>query len=284
MPLLDGSDYAMITIYGDDPNQTISKAISSALSDKDTRLLTPKNTETLQQAAQNSAIIFISISSINDPNLALSGVLRENRLIAGDIIAFCYDTADISHMHILGKGFDGCIRKSDVSDPAFSRFLTQKTIVGNRRLSSLILEEEYRRVCDTLSQAPASMIIFDHDKRVVFVSDHYFRAYPRIAAKLSRGVSVYDAFELMAQEEGLAKDDPLYEKLQKFWYTLEGSFEFTLQRGISYRLKAVKLPNKRGILIMAQNISGYRTRNIELENRLLQLEKELKALKNPTDQ
>lgn len=276
----DRTEYAMVTVYGDDAGQSISKALKSALSGKDIKLLTPGNAETLEQAAQNSVLVVIAMGAADDRNARLVDLLRDNRLVVADILAFCTADFGMTPVQLLGKGFDGSVTKSDLNDPAFARYMQNKISMGNRRLSGLVLEEEYRRVCDTLSNAPASMIVFDNDKRVVFVSDHYFRAYPRIADRLIRGISVYDAFELMAKEEGLRANEPLYEQLQAFWYGLEGSFEFTLERGPSYRLKAVKLPNRRGILVMAQNISGYHTRNEQLENKLHALEEELAALKS----
>ena len=96
--------------------------------------------------------------------------------------------------------------------------------------------------------------MFDTDKRAVFVSDHYFRAYPRIAPRLIRGLRVYDAFEMMAKEENMDEDDARYARLRHFWHNMSGNVEFTLDDGKSYRLKAVDLPNKRGTVITGQRI------------------------------
>jgi hypothetical protein len=280
MILSDKTEYAMIAVYGDDASQTLAKTVNSSISDRDIKVLTPGNPETLEQAAQNSVLILITIKSESDPNLALAGGLKENRLVTGDLIACLTGSNALTHIEIMARGFDSVVTVKESGEPSFGRFLQSKIAVGNRRLSALILEEEYRRLSDTISNAPASMIIFDEDKRCVFVSDHYFRAYPRIADKITRGISVYDAFDLMTKEEGMPPDDPLYARLQHFWYNLEGTLEFTLDRGTSYRLKAVRLPNKRGILVMAHNISNYRARNIELENTVAALQKEIDALKD----
>jgi len=35
-------DYAMVTVYGSDGDQSISRVISTALSDKDIKILTPQ--------------------------------------------------------------------------------------------------------------------------------------------------------------------------------------------------------------------------------------------------
>ena len=212
---------------------------------------------------------------MQDPNLHVARMLKENRLVACDVIAFCWKDFDAERIHVLSQGFDFCVTSREANIPDFKKFLYQKIVTGGRRLSGLILEEEYRRVCDALSSAPASMIIFDVDKRAVFISDHYFRAYPRIAGRLVRGLSVYDAFDMMAREEGLQQEDPLYEKLQRFWYNLNDSIEFRLETGVSYRLKAVQLPSRRGTVLMGQNISGYVDKRSSLEDQATKLREEL---------
>lgn len=266
-----------MTVYGDTAAQEIARIISGYIPDKDLRILTPKDPQMLEQAAQNSVLTFLGLHGPDDPHIALIRNLKENRLVVCDVIAFCHNDKDIHPVKMLGKGFDLCISASETAIPEFKNLLLQKITSGSRRLSGLILEEEYRRVCDALSNAPASMMIFDADKRAVFISDHYFRAYPRIASRLVRGLSVYDAFAMMAKEEGLTPEDPLYEKLQQYWYSLNGSLEFTI-KDVSYRLKAVQLPNRRGTVLMAQNISGYEYRRSLLEEQTTRLRAQLEQM------
>jgi hypothetical protein len=277
MFLLNKTEHALVTVYGDGPEKALSSMISGYIPDRDLRVLTPGDPKTLEQAAQNSVLAFIVINRVDDPNLRLARILKENRMIVCDIIAFCPEMLDIHPVQILGMGFDLCLTPADAAISDFKKFLVQKITMGNRRLSGLILEEEYKRVCDALSNAPASMIIFDADKRTVFISDHYFRAYPKIATRLVRGLSVFDVFDMMAKEEGLATEDPLYEKLQKYWYNLEGSLEFTI-KGVSYRLKAVQLPSRRGTVLMAQNVTGYEHKRSLLEEQATLLKNELEKI------
>jgi hypothetical protein len=147
---------------------------------------------------------------------------------------------------------------------------------GARRLEAQIQEEEYRRICDALSNAPASMIVFDGDKRAVFVSDHYFRAYPKIAPRLIRGLSVYDTFDMMMREEGITREDSRYLDLRNFWHNLEGSIEFVLDNGTYYRLKAVKLPNHRGTVVTGQSISDTQRKHVKMEEKSSHLSNQLK--------
>ena len=275
MPYSDKNEHGLITIYGDTEEETISKAIWSCIPDRDIRILKPQDKETLEQAAQNSALVIIRIESETDPNFVLSRALQESRLVVADIIAVCPDNFKMPNVEVMGKGFDLCLRDKEMFSEAFKKFMRHKVATGSRRLAGLISEEEYRRVCDALSNAPASMIVFDADKRAVFVSDHYFRAYPKIAPRLIRGLSVYDSFAMMMKEEGIPDEDPRYEKLQKFWHNLEGSIEFTLDNGRTYRLKAVRLPAQRGTVVTGQNISDYQKRAKELEKQVEKLEQQL---------
>jgi hypothetical protein len=251
-------EHALIAIYGDNAEQAISRAISLYLPDRDIRILTPTDKETLEQAARNSVLVFVGIHGPDDPSLLLGRSLQDNRLVVADVIGFYTGESPIEPMQILGKGFDGFVRIQDTKALEFKRFLATKIARGARRLDGLIQEEEYRRLSDALSVAPVSMIIFDADKRAVFVSDHYFRAYPKIAPRLIRGLRVYDAFEMMAKEEGLTSDDARYEEIRQFWHNLDGGVEFTLDDGITYKLKAIQLPSNRGTIIIGQNITGLK--------------------------
>lgn len=272
---LGKAENALVTVYGDTPDKRLESLISSCIPDRELRILTPKSRENLVQGAQNSVLTFVCISGSQDPNLELGAALKDNRLVVSDIVAFCPDSNFFDPLVILSKGFDLVITPAMTAQPEFKKILIQKILIGHRRLSGLILEEEYRRVCDALANAPASMIIFDTDKRAVFISDHYFRAYPRIAARLVRGLTAYDAFEMMAEEEGLTAHDPLYEKLQDYWYNLKGSIEFTI-RDITFRLKTFDLPNRRGTLLMAQNITGYEKKINLLGKQAEKLQNEIK--------
>ena len=167
----------------------------------------------------------------------------------------------IMPMKVMGQGFDACVSKEDTHFIEFKQYLSSKISTGAMRLSGMIKEEEFRRLNDALSISPTSMIIFDADKRAVFVSDHYFRAYPKSAPRLIRGLRVYDAFDMMITEEGISTEDPRYEPIRHFWYNLAGSVEFTLDDGTTYRMKAFHLPSGRGTVVTGQNVSAYQFKN-----------------------
>ncbi len=283
MHSLEKTEHTLITVYGDDDELGIGKALQGGLTDRETRVLAPQDEDTLIQAAQNSAVTIIGIKEPLDRNLRLAARLHDNRLVVGSILAFVPEDIGLSRVHILSKGYDNVITRKDFEDMEFKRFLQRKIMRGGKRLSTLILEEEYRRICDALSHAPASMIVFDADKRAVFVSDHYFRAYPKIAPRLIRGLSVYDAFDMMMKEEGMEPDDPRFKDLQKFWHNLQGNVEFSIDNKTTYRLKAVELSKRRGTVVMGQNISDYEHRKIQLEDEKQRLHAEVQDLKEKSD-
>jgi hypothetical protein len=282
---LNKAEHALITVYADTPDHAIENLIRGYIPDKEVKVLTPTVPDMLDQAAQNSVLTIIGLMGETDKNLNLVHRLKENRLVACDVIALFFEDIGpgAARLKPLSMGFDASLTMNDARNPDFKKFLMHKISAGARRLSNVILEEEYRRVCDALSAAPASIIIFDTDKRAVFISDHYVRAYPNIAPRLVRGLSVYDAFDMMAREEGLHADDPLFEKLQRYWYNLEGSIEFTLVTGVSYRLKAVQLPGRRGTVLMAQNITNYENIRTTLEEQAMTLTAELEKLRIQND-
>ena len=268
----DSTDYALITIFGDH-GQAIEKTIGSALDRRNYKILTPADTDTLLAAAQNSALTIIGVSGPADPHLLQARRIKDHRSAACIILGVDHGQADLPPIQALSRGFDAYLGMDDLHDPAFKTYLTQALAEGSRRVNSLVQDVEFRRMCDALSCAPASMMIFDPDKRVIFISDHYYRAYPRIAPRLVRGLSVYDAFDLMAREEGLAPDDIRYERLQAFWHNMEGSIEFTLDNGTSYRMKAARLPSRGGTVVVGQNITDYHFR----ENMIVRQLDETKA-------
>ena len=62
---------------------------------------------------------------------------------------------------------------------------------------------------------------------------------------------------MMSAEEKMPQDDPPYDGIKQFWYKLSGDIEFSLNDGTHYRLKATTLPNSRGTIVTAQNITEY---------------------------
>ena len=257
MPFSESSEHALITIYGDSQGQDLSRALSLYLPEKDIKILTPEDSDTLFVAAQNSVLVIIGLSSHADPNLNLARMLQEDANISADVIAIYLEEDAPRAVDVLARGFDSYLEIKDAECLEFKQYLGAQITKGARRLARIIQEDQYRRLSDALAIAPVSLVIFDKDKKAVFVSDHYFRAYPKIAPRLIRGLRVYDAFQMMAEQEGLEPEDGRYEKIQEFWFNLDGEVDFTLDDGRSYRLKAQKLSGDQGTVVTGQNVTGY---------------------------
>lgn len=257
------NEHHLITIYEDDKKNSINKLVSRLIQSKNTRILCPNNEEELLKASQNSSLVLIGAKNQEDYNLNTVKTLKNNRMIVCDIVAVIKDVDIYDSLKIMEKGFDWCISLNETNRPEFKKILLQRIASGGKRLSTIILEEEYRRFSDALSCAPTSVIVFDNDKRIVFVSEHYFRAYPKSAPRLKRGLSAFDAFDMMSKEEGISPEDPRFKKLRDFWYTLNGDIQFELDNAIIYRLKATTLPSQRGTIVTAQNITEYLKQNKE---------------------
>lgn len=266
-------DHHLVTIYGDSAQGHINALISSLLPEKDTRILTPRDEAALAQAAQHSSVIIIGLQSTEDKNVLLARKLKDNRLVVAEVFAVILGQERLEPLKMMAKGFDACVSLEECRTLEFKSFLKQQLIDGTRRLNCFIVEEEYRRFSDALSCAPASVIVFDQEKRIVFVSEHYYRAYPQSAPRLTRGLSVYEAFDMMSKEEEVYEGDPRYEEARQFWYNLSGDMEFSLDNGASYRIKAVALPNNRGTIVTAQNITEYVQQAKELKKALEKLKK-----------
>lgn len=277
MSILNSQEHHLIAIYGDNEQKSITTLVQGMLPSKDTRILNPLDEDSLLQAAGHSSLIIIGLENAQDTNVFQAARLKEHRHVVCDIIGVLSDQ-NANCQRIMAKNFDYCLPLAMCDSPDFKNILKNRVIQGSKRVSSFILEEEYRRFSDALSCAPTSIMVFDEDKRIVFVSEHYFRAYPKSAARLIRGLSVYEAFDMMSKEEDISEKDPLYQRLRDFWYNLTGSIEFTLDTGVSYRLKAATLPNGRGAIVTAQNITEYVEQNKELKSAIEQLNKAKKHI------
>ncbi len=273
MPKADHNDHHLITVYGDCDERLVEKAVSRCTPEKDTRILCPKDEEALAQAARNSSLILICIDDAAHKHARLARFLKEERTVFAEVVAVLRKSTPEDVMKIQAKGFSVCIPLDMLDGIDFEKILKIRLKDGGKRLGSMLVEEEFRQFSEALSNAPISIIVFDQDKRIVFVSEHYYRAYPKSAPRLIRGLSVFEAFEMMSSEEELLSKDPEdLETLKRFWYSLSGDVEFTLKNQQSYHIRAVPLSSGRGTIVTTHNITPYVERARSLEKMVKRLQ------------
>jgi PAS domain-containing protein len=270
-------EHANITVFENPDAPVLSKRLKEILNDQSYKILLPPSFDVLKEAAQNSGLVLIDLDSLGSENLNIAHKLREDRLIVCDIGAIASEEShDLLKNNLYLQSFDFFFSLDAFNDNEIKKIITRRLDLGSERLRKLIQDEEYRRFKEALSCAPTSVMVFDGEKRIVFVSEHYFRVYPKSAPRLCRGLSVIDAFEMMSKEEKVDQKSELYQRLREFWYTLNGEIEFSLDTGVSYRLTATPLSNHNGTIVTAVNISNYINQRTEL-NAVI---KELNALKS----
>ncbi len=268
-------EHRHVTIYADQNCDMWVQKFRTLLNDKDYKLIAPTDINTLLQASRNSALVIICLDGLLPESQDYALKLQEDRQVCCDIVGI-KDTSEGLNNSLYLKGYDMFFSPEDFHDNDLKKLIMRRIGIGSMRIAQMINEEEHRRFIDALSCAPASVMVFDADKRIVFVSEHYFRAYPKSAPRLCRGLSVYDAFDMMSREEGLSQDNEIFKKVKAFWHNLNGQIEFTLDTGVSYRLTAVQLSNQRGTILTAVNISDLVDHKTQLENAL----QEIHNLKN----
>lgn len=273
MPKADHNDHHLITVYGDWDDEIVQKTVSRLIPEKDTRILCPTDEEALAQAARNSSLILVCVDDAAHKNARLARFLKEERTVFADVIAILRKGSIEDVMKMQAKRFSVCVPLDLVDSHDFEKTIKNRLKEGGKRLSSMLVEEEFRQFSEALSNAPISIIVFDQDKRIVFVSEHYYRAYPKSAQRLIRGLSVFEAFEMMSSEEELLSNDPEdLETLKRFWYSLSGDVEFTLKNQQSYHIRAVPLSSGRGTIVTTHNITPYVERSRSLEKMIKRLQ------------
>lgn len=277
MVSLRKEEHILISFYNPGGHDELVKKLSQRLLGTSIRILTPNDNYTLEQAAQNSALIIMPLSQEEDPVIELCAKLRKNRLISADIIALDQYHPDNNgeFLDVIAMGFDDCISVKRLDHPHFKDYLTSKIHKGADRLKQVVRDEEHRRLRLALSSATVSIVVLDNERRVVFISDHYHRAYPDKAHSFLRGMSIYALFDLIAEEEGIEAGSETYLEIRDFIHKVQDSLEIELGSGTIYRLRGVHLPGQRGFVITGQNITDYIKQQRSLEEKSAQLHEAL---------
>lgn len=261
-----------ILIYGPGDPSRLAERISMLLLRGDMKLVHAETREEIVGAAASSRLIFLVMEEIEDSMLALVEQIRSYDLAACDIVALMPDRAESRRMSLLACGFDDLITHSMVSDDSFPSYMLHLIDKGQAALEKRQQQNEYQTFQAALVASPDSFIVFDNDRKILFLSEHYRRLYPEISGRLVRGLSAADAYVLLAGEAGIGPEDEAWHRLDEFWMTMEGQVEYRNKDGRYLRMIAVRLESNKGHIISTTDITDYKRQELALAEKQRELE------------
>lgn len=271
------SNVPLISIYGDDEARSFTKLIWSLIPGYDVRVTNPQTVEELYNEAYGSAVVFVVVRDRLDANVSVAEALSFSEGVVADIIAITPDPDIRNRLHILSAKFDAIYNLSIIDGAEFRKIFLHKLKKGIVRLSARLQEDEYETFLGFLSVSADAFIVFNRQKRIFYVSEHYKRLYPKSAEHFVRGTPVQRVFEAIASEMGVDPDTPQYKDTLDFWVRLSGEHEFKLDNGTHFRMTAVPLPSKQGIIVSTTNITAYKNQEQALAEKQAELERALAA-------
>ncbi|HNQ92731.1 MAG TPA: ATP-binding protein [Alphaproteobacteria bacterium] len=266
----------VISIYGD-VGHSLTRMIWELIPGYDVTISNPATPEALYEEAYDSAMVFVVVGSATDENLEIANKLSSINGVVADIIAITPEPDIRKRLHILAAKFDAIYNLDILSTQDFVQIFHHKLKKGIMRLHARLQEDEYTAFLGFLSVSADAFIVFDQQKRIFYVSEHYLRLYPRSREIFVRGTPVQRVFDSISREMGVGQHDPRYQAALQFWSTLKGQFEFMLDSGTHLRMTAVELPHKQGTIVSTTNITTYKNQEFALEKQQQELERALAA-------
>lgn len=275
---LNRKPQSYVLVYGDNADKEASKLVWSILAACDIKIENINNIQELKDKSLDSILTFIVIED-NFQNNEICSFLKETPDLIGAVFGLAYEADTDRRVQLMAAGFDAIFNRHMVQSPDFKTIILGKIEKARIHQTNRIMQEEYRRFRAALTASPDALIVFDNERRIFFVSEHYKRAYPNIADRLVRGVPVAEAFELARQEEGITLDDPRYNLLKNFWENLSGQIEFMSDigryKGRTWRLKAAQLMDGQGTIVTTTDVTDIQRRKQEIEETSRQLAESL---------
>jgi signal transduction histidine kinase len=271
------NEVPIISIYGDDDDRSLTKLIWSFIPGYDVRISNPSTPEELYAEAYGSAVVFVVVKDDLDENIKIAEDLSQIKGVVADIIAITPEQDIRQRLHILSAKFDAIFNIGIFDSNEFHKIFLHKLKKGMMRLSARLQEDEYETFLGFLSVSADAFIVFDRQKRIFYVSDHYLALYPESAKNFVRGTPVQKVFEAVAEEMGVSPDDSQYKESADFWIKLSGEHEFKLDSGLHLRMTAVELPGGQGTIVSTTNITTYKRQELALAEKQKELERALAA-------
>lgn len=267
----------LISIYGDLGERDLTKLIWSFIPGYDVRVSNPQTVEELYSEAYNSAVVFVVVRDHLDENLKIAEDLSKIEGVVADIIAITSEPDIRNRLHILSSKFDAIYNLEILETSEFQKIFLHKLKKGMMRLSARVQEDEYETFLGFLSVCADAFIVFDRQKRIFYVSEHYLQLYPESAHLFVRGTPVQRVFEAVVEEMGVHPQDLRYRQSMTFWSHLSGVHEFMLDNGMHLRMTAVALPGGQGTIVSTTNVTTYKNQERALAIKQDELERALEA-------
>ena len=267
----------IITIYGDDAERSLTKLIWTYIPGYDVRVSNPATLDDLYKEAYGSAIVFVVVKDKLDENAKAAEILSQTKGVVADIIAITPEQDIRQRLHILSAKFDAIYNLSILGSDEFKKIFLHKLKKGIMRLNARLQEDEYETFLGFLSVSADAFIVFDRQRRIFYVSQHYLTLYPNSAALFVRGTPVQKVFEAILAEMNVEIDAAIYNETQSFWERLSGQHELMLDNGTHLRMTAVDLPNGQGTIVSTTNVTTYKNQEEALAEKQILLEQALTA-------
>lgn len=275
---LNRKQNAYIIVYGDTADRRVTKLVWGALGAPEIKII---NIDAIQELIDQSSSSLLNIIVVTDDDdtidAGLALALRPD--LVGDIMAIIDQPAETARrIKLLESGYDAAFNLEMVDSVDFHKILSRKIDRARARFTHRVMQDEYVRFREVMKASPDAFIVFDDQKRIFFVSEHYKRAYPRIAGQMIRGLPVMEAFELARREQGVSEDDPRYGPMKDYWEKLDGQIEFPISidgEDKVWRVNASRLDSGLGYIVTTTDITTILTQRRALEKQSRQLSEAL---------
>jgi signal transduction histidine kinase len=270
-------DVPLITVYGDDEERSLTKLIWAYIPGYDVRISNPLTQSDLCKEAYGSAVVFIVVKDKLDENVKIAEILSQTKGVVADIVAITPEPDIRERLHILSSKFDAIYNLSILGTEEFKKIFLHKLKKGIMRLNARLQEDEYEVFLGFLSVSADAFIVFDRQRRIFYVSQHFLKLYPDSSEFFVRGTPVHKVFEATTSEMHVEQDNDDYNETRAFWERLSGQHELMLDNGTHLRMTAVELPNGQGTIVSTTNVTAYKNQELILAEKQALLEHALGA-------
>ncbi len=269
------NNIAQILVFGDEETESIAKTLWSQLSGMSVRVVPISKILDIETHALEAIMIFWSVDDRLSLIHGMVQKLAQNTSVTAEMIAVTHEKDAITRLKLMSAGFDNIFNRETMDSKEFASILKNKVAKGQARLLRRVREEELVRLKAALSTSPDAYIIFDAEKRITFLSEHYGRVYPKSALKMVPGTHVKQALDWVMEEIGFDEKNPRYPYILEFWTSLQGSAEFHLNNNRILRVKATPLVEGKGTIVTTTDVTEYKRVTNLLEQKSEELEKAL---------